>query len=265
MRSSWPTRRSFLVGAGAAVALAGRPAWAAGRPWIGVELGKADTGVLAKRVFRGSPADKANVRMGDIILGADGTSVSAPGELIKLIRDKGAGQVIVLRVDRAGTASDVKVTLAEHPGDEEVLRLDKVGTFASSWKGVKVVKGELSDIKKLKGKVVLLDFWAPWCGACRAMVPALNSLHERFGAQGLKVVGLTDDSEESALKMADKLGMKYAVGAATSSDTMRDYSVAALPTLFLVDKKGVIRHANIGLQTAEAQAADVKKLLAEPA
>lgn len=260
------SRRGFIGGSLAALAAASLPsvAFAAGRPWIGVELDKNDVGVLAKRIFRGSPADKANLKAGDVILSANGVDVAAPGELIKKIREAGVGAVMTFKVDHAGTKSDVKITLAEHPGDEEVLRLHLVGTFASTWKGTKAARGELPDIKQLKGKVVLVDFWASWCGACRAMVPSLNELHEKFGAQGLKVVGLTEDTEEAALKVADKLSIKYAIGAGASVETLRSYSVSALPTLFLVDKKGVIRSASIGLQTTESQATLIKKLLAEP-
>lgn len=232
---------------------------------MGVELDKSDAGVLAKRIIRGSPADKAGVKSGDLILSVDGKAMTAPREVVKAIQDAGPDTDVTVKVDHAGSKTDLKVKLVEHPGDEEVLRLDKVGTFAPAWKGVKAAKGDVADIKKQKGNVVLVDFWASWCSACRAMAPVLNDLHEKFGAQGLKVVGLTDDEEPAALKVVDKLGIKYAINVETSVDTLRDYSVVALPTMFIVDKKGVIRHATIGLQSADSQAAVIKKLLAEPA
>lgn len=236
------------------------------RAWMGVELEKTDTAVVARRVIRGSPADKAGIAGGDVIVAVDGKPVTSPREVVAAIQDAGPGAKLTVRLEHAGQkATDVKVALIEHPGDEEVLRLDKVGTFAPAWKGVKAAKGDVADIKKQKGSVVLVDFWATWCSACRAMVPTLNELHEKFGAQGLKVVGLTDDDETAALKIVDKLKIKYAINVDTSVDTLRDYSVAALPTVFMVDKKGVIRHAAIGLQSAESQSIIIKKLLAEPA
>ena len=252
-----------LVAAASSVALPG-VALAKGRAWLGVELEKVDAGVIAKRVVRGSPADKAGVKAGDLILSLDGKVPATPRDLVKAIQDAGAGATVSLKVEQAGQKSDLKVLLIEHPGDEEVLRLDKVGTFAPAWKGVTPVKGDVGDLKKQKGKVVLVDFWASWCSACRAMTGPLNELHDKHAAQGLKIVGLTDDEEAVALKVSDKLGIKYAVNATTSVDTLREYSVAALPTVFLVDKKGVIRHASIGLQTSESLSPLIKKLLAEP-
>ncbi len=265
-----PSRRAILQGALALplalpVALSPASAEAQGRAWLGVELEKADSGVLAKRVIRGSPADKSGLRDGNVILTVNGTAVASPREVIKVIQAAGPGATLVLHVERGSEKADMKVTLIEHPGDEEVLRLDKVGTFAPSWKGVKAAKGDVADIKKQKGSVVLVDFWATWCSACRAMTPNLNELHDKFAAQGVKVVGLTDDNEEAALKAANKLGIKYAINVDTSVETLRDYSVMALPTMFVVDKKGVIRHAAIGLQPVEALSPVLKKLIAEPA
>lgn len=231
---------------------------------MGVELAKSDVGVLAKRVIRGSPADKGGLKSGDLILSIDGTAVGTPKDIIVAVKNAGPGAKVRVKVDHAGKKSELDVSLIDHPGEEEVLRLDKVGTFAPAWKGVKAAKGNVADIKKQKGNVVLVDFWASWCSACRAMTPALNELHDKFSAQGLRVVGLTDDEAPTALKVVDKLGIKYAICAETSIDTLRDYSVAALPTMFLVDKKGVIRHATIGMQTADSQAVIIKKLLAEP-
>ena len=265
------SRRLFLVGAASAAAAAvvgvSRPALAKrpGRAWLGVELAPNDGGgVLAKRVLRGSPADKGGVKAAYVIATLDGAAVSSPRAVVEAIAAAGPGATLTLHVRRGAIDQDVKILLADHPGDEEVLRLDKVGTFAPGWKGVHAAKGDVTDIKKLKGRVVLVDFWASWCVACRMTTPELNAVHEKFGAQGLTVVGLTDDEDAVALKAADSFGIKYAVGASTSVETMGEYGVRALPTMFFVDKKGVIREVVVGARAADELSGIVKKLLAEP-
>jgi thiol-disulfide isomerase/thioredoxin len=184
-------RRTWLQGAAVAVASTWLPsAFAApdkGRAWLGVELSKGEGGVLAKRVMRGSPAEKGGIKSADLLLSLDGKAVAAAGEVVRIVADKGPGSTVKVKVRRAKGELTVPVTLAEYPGEEEALRLDKVGTFAPAWKGAKPAQGDVADVKKLRGRVVVVDFWASWCAACRATVPQMNDLHQRFGAQGLTV------------------------------------------------------------------------------
>lgn len=254
------TSTAWALGAGDALA---QPA--KGRAWLGVELTKAEGGVLAKRVMRGSPAEKGGVKAADLILSLDGQTVAAAGEVVRIVSDKGAGSTVKLRLRRGKDELTIPVKLVEFPGEEEVLRLDKVGTFAASWKGSKPAQGDVTDIKKLRGRVAVVDFWASWCTACRVTTPILNDLHQRFGAQGLTVVGLTDDAEEAALKAVSKLGIKYAVCSGTSAETFSDYGVRSLPTFFIIDKRGVFREALVGVQPSESFEKHITKLLKEAA
>ena len=232
---------------------------------MGIELAKAEGGVLAKRVMRNSPAEKGGVKTGDLLLSIDGAAVAVPGDVVRMVFEKGVGTVVKVRAKRAKAEVTALVTLAEYPGEEAVLRLDKVGTFAPAWKGVKAVQGDVADVKKLRGRVVLVAFWASWCGACRLSAPILNDLHQRLGAQGLTVIGLTDDTEEAAAKAIAKLQIKYAVCATTSADTMSEYGVRSLPTFFILDKRGVFREAFVGAQPVENFDKAITKLLKEAA
>jgi thiol-disulfide isomerase/thioredoxin len=150
-----------------------------------------------------------------------------------------------------------------------MLRLDKVGVHApASWKGLAAVSGPLpTGLGELRGRVVIVDFWATWCMACRMSTPKLTSWQAKFGAQGLSVIGITDDPVEEASQGVQTFGMRYAsVASDESYATQRAFGVRALPTVFVIDKRGVIRDVSVGFDPRkEAQMeALLRRLLAEP-
>jgi thiol-disulfide isomerase/thioredoxin len=122
-------------------------------------------------------------------------------------------------------------------------------------------------IERSKELPVVVDFWASWCGPCRMLAPRLSALKEKFGAQGLTVVGITTDEAEKAAVFAEKHQMRYGIVVDKDGDTSRAYGVSALPTMLLVDKKGVIRDVFIGYDpSGDARLeASLKTLLAETA
>ena len=124
-----------------------------------------------------------------------------------------------------------------------------------------------ASIESMRGQVVLVDFWATWCGPCRALAPRLSQMQSKYGAQGLKVVGLTSESAEHARATSTmRSGMKYAVASDPDGATASAYGVPALPTLYVIDKRGVVRDVAIGFDAGREREIEslVKKLLAEP-
>ncbi|MFO0615752.1 MAG: redoxin domain-containing protein [Polyangiaceae bacterium] len=233
-----------------------------GRAWIGVELTTNAGVVTAKHVLRGSPAEMGGVQAGDELLSIDGAAIQSSRQLIQAIQDAGAGKVVSLKVKRAGAEKTLSISIAAHPGEQEVLRRDKVGTYATALGGHGLQSGE-EDVTKLKGRVVLIDFWATWCSACKAAGPALTSLSDKYGAQGLTVIGATADTADAAEKAAKKFGMTYGIVADVNDDTITQYSVSSLPTMYLVDKNGVIRDVLIGFSDEKTIDDALAKLLAE--
>jgi thiol-disulfide isomerase/thioredoxin len=177
--------------------------------------------------------------------------------------------VLHITVVRGGAEVNCTATLGTLPDGDEVLRLDKVGTAAPTWKGLSPVAGLLPGaIGELRGRVVIVDFWATWCTACRMAAPKLTSWQARYGAQGLSVIGITDDPVPEASQGVQSFGMKYhAVGTDPSYTTQRAFGVRALPTVFVIDKRGVVRDVSVGFdprREAEMEAL-LQRLLAEPA
>jgi peroxiredoxin len=224
-----------------------------------------DIGVTVERVVRGSPAEKAGLRQGDRIVSVDGTKTTAPGQVTRAVGQHKVGDTVTVDYERRGTATAATVVLAQRPSGDDILKMDLVGVAAPAWMKTAPLGTAPSSMAQLRGRVVLLDFWASWCGPCRMLAPRLSALKDKFGAQGLTVVGMTTDEAEKAAVFAERHQMRYGVVVDKDGDTTRAYGVSALPTMILVDKKGIVREVFIGYDPsgdARLEAA-VKALLAE--
>lgn len=104
-------------------------------------------------------------------------------------------------------------------------------------------------LSSLKGKVVLLDFWASWCGPCRQNSPNLVKLYKRYHDAGFEIFSVSIDRDKNAWKRAieqDKLDPWVHVVdlAAWNAQSTLDYGIEAIPATFLIDKDGVIKAVN---------------------
>ena len=96
-------------------------------------------------------------------------------------------------------------------------------------------------LSSLKGRVVLLDFWAPWCVPCRASFPFLDGLQAKYAAQGLSVVGLTlEERKEAVDAFLDAVPVRFPVVVDATGHAGEAFGVVAMPTTFLIDREGRI-------------------------
>lgn len=237
--------------------------------WLGVALVAREAnqpGVVVNSVLRRSPAAQAGLEVGDVVLGIGEARVNDPGELSRRVAQIGAGQRVSLMVQRAGADRLLAVELGENPGLEGQLRLGFVDAGAPEFERVEVARGGVgATLEGLRGQVVVLEFWATWCGACRALLPTLNDWHARYRENGAVVVSVTTDPVGKAARDAAELGLDYPVLSDPDGMTAQAYQAFALPTLFVIDRRGVVRDVSVGydpLRIRELEAT-LARLIAE--
>jgi thiol-disulfide isomerase/thioredoxin len=114
-------------------------------------------------------------------------------------------------------------------------------------------------LRDLRGRVVLLEFWATWCKPCQEMFPKLKRLHDSYSERGLSVVALTRhyfaqrgtaaseaDELELIRKVVEDNGLEFPVGVATDERNQILYGATGVPTLALIDRAGIVRYAHFG-------------------
>lgn len=107
------------------------------------------------------------------------------------------------------------------------------------------INGDAVTLDQLKGKVVLLDFWATWCGPCIAAIPHTNELQAKYKDKGLVIIGVCNS--KGAEKMADtakEKGIQYLIAADKSEATTKAYKVNSFPDYYFIDRTGTLRIAD---------------------
>jgi cytochrome c biogenesis protein CcmG/thiol:disulfide interchange protein DsbE len=111
--------------------------------------------------------------------------------------------------------------------------------------------GEVS-LGALRGRPVLIDFWATWCAPCERQVPVLNAFHDKYGDR-IPVLGIAVDAggAETVAPFVSKHGVRYRV-LLGDPDLALDYEALGFPTLFVIRPDGTIHSAHVGVVTPEA-------------
>src|ERR1700722_9517582 len=147
------------------------------------------------------------------------------------------------------------------PDSGPVIRFVRNPDQAPDFK-VDDLDGKPLSLSASRGKVILLNFWATWCGPCRAEIPDLIELQKKYGDH-LQIIGLDVDDDDSAevKKFVEKNGINYPVGMATNEIRVLYGGVAALPTSFVLDDQGRVVQKHEGLRNPLLYEFEIRSLI----
>jgi peroxiredoxin len=155
------------------------------------------------------------------------------------------------------------------PGDAitagETLRSKLIDQPAPAF-ATKTPDGKDITLAEFKGKVVMLDFWATWCGPCMQAIPAVQRLSEQFKDQPVAIIGVNRDKpgdEAKVKKTIERKALTFFQAMDMPGTIAKSYKVSAIPALILIDKEGVVRSVHVGYGPGEEKmlAAEIEKLL----
>ena len=108
-------------------------------------------------------------------------------------------------------------------------------------------EGQNLRLGEQRGKVVMVNFWATWCGPCRVEMPHLNRLYEKYRGAGFVLFGVNvDDDVRNAAALAQKMGLKFPILADAEKRVSKQYDLSAMPSTVLIDRDGRVRHVHRG-------------------
>jgi peroxiredoxin len=131
---------------------------------------------------------------------------------------------------------------------------------------LKSAAGENLRLSEYRGDVVMINFWATWCGPCRQEMPLLDELYSRYQRVGFNLLGVNiDDDSGRAVQMIEELGVSFPVLFDEKKEVSKLYQVDAMPVTVLVDRHGTVRHVHHGYKPGyeENYLTEIRALLRE--
>lgn len=112
--------------------------------------------------------------------------------------------------------------------------------------------GDAVSLAKLKGQVVMLNFWASWCGPCRTEMPLLDQIYKKYGAAGFTLLGVNVDTDSTdAQKFLSQVPVSFPVLFDKENKVSKLYDVAAMPSTVFIDRQGNVRALHRGYKAGD--------------
>jgi len=201
-----------------------------------------------------------------LTIGLLGSRLSAQGQNLPLrstLQVKTGNQLVITGLLFLGQSFNSRSAGLSSPS----ARHDRfIGAAAPDFE-LKVLKSKHKTLKlsDIKGKAVLVNFWATWCEPCKVEMPRLVEVQKKYGPEGLQIVGIAmDDTDEKIIaSFAHKMRINYPIVIGTEKVADLYGGIDGMPTLFFVDRSGKIVDHELGLRSIDLIESNVKKSLGE--
>jgi peroxiredoxin len=200
----------------------------------------------ATQIVEGSPAAAAGIQVGDAIASLDGVAMTTSKQIVETIAAAKPGSTISIVLTRGDQTLTVPVKLVERPSDDRLIRQTLLDRPAPAFTAP-MIDGTTVTLADLRGNVVLVDFWATWCGPCTAQFPHLNAWHAQYTSQGLRIVALSDEEPQQVRDYVAAEKLAYPVGLDPNERIRAAYLVPGIPTTAVIDKAGIVRYVRVGV------------------
>lgn len=125
------------------------------------------------------------------------------------------------------------------------------------------LRGNRVRLSDFRGKIVIVDFWAPWCPPCRREIPQFIDLYNKYKNKGLELIGISLDTNREMMRALAKVwGINYTIIIANSKVT-EHYGIVSIPTTLVIDRKGEIYRRYVGYRDKDIFEKDIENLLTQ--
>ena len=208
--------------------------------WLGVDIDESEGQIIIRQVLDNTPAKQAGLEAGDRLVNLDGEPIKSARRFIYDIANCIPGNELSIDIIRQGAARRVMVVLGAKPSSDALTRRQWLGRDAKDWSSATTVQGTDLSLSAAKGHYVILEFWASWCGVCRAMQPVINGWYKKYQARGVEFVTVTPDNVDTTLASISDFNIAYRVLSDADEVVLDSYRIRGVPYVFLIDPQGKV-------------------------